>query len=412
MSSIAKGTAINFGFRIASLVLTVVVTVVTARLGPTDRGVYSLLTLIVATFATAFSGLGSLLSHRIARHGEAAPELASSGMALGALIGLVAGLPFLAIALWPPAAPYDQLKWLAIIVPGALWPQIANGLYLGQGSMLRFNLNNILMPFAFVTSCGLIALLAPPITLGSIVCSWAAANVLASSYALGSVWKYVGLPRPHIGRLLAEYRFVLQVGLANVVAFLNYRMDLLLVEMLLGLDAMGVYSIAVALSELLWLISSSSTMAAFRMIGAAEPGESARLTLRIMRINFALLALAAPCLALGAWLLLPRVIGAEYQASLQPLLLLLPGSVLFGAAGILSTFYTNHLGRPDIPTKLVAFSTVINLTLSLLLIPRLGLAGAALASSVAYLISILASLFVFARHAGFDRRDMLRGGRP
>ncbi len=52
---------------------------------------------------------------------------------------------------------------------------------------------------------------------------------------------------------------------------------------------------------------------------------------------------------------------------------------------------------PELGTMMVAFSFVETIILDFVLIPRIGVIGAAIASSVAYITSALVGLFIFTR---------------
>jgi len=55
-----------------------------------------------------------------------------------------------------------------------------------------------------------------------------------------------------------------------------------------------------------------------------------------------------------------------------------------------------------------ALSLALNATLSLTLVPRMGMAGAALAASLSYGASVLLLLRLFLRHAGLPARVLWR----
>jgi O-antigen/teichoic acid export membrane protein len=181
---------------------------------------------------------------------------------------------------------------------------------------------------------------------------------------------------------------------------MNYRVGLFVVERLLGLGATGVYSIAVVVAELLWFVSSSLTQAAYGRLGHPDRARAAATTVRVVQLGVAALLLAAPLLWAGAALLLPWLLGPDYAASVMLIGVLLPGVLLFGGASALSAYFTNHAGRPQVPAQVAGLSLVLNAVLSLLLVPRWGMAGAAAAASLAYAASVAVLAWLFARHAG------------
>ena len=94
---------------------------------------------------------------------------------------------------------------------------------------------------------------------------------------------------------------------------------LFLIERLQGLAAAGVYSVAVHLAELLWLLSSAFTVAAYHRIAGTDAEAAARLTLSTLRIGVALALAAALPLGALAWWALPAVLGPAYADARGPL---------------------------------------------------------------------------------------------
>ena len=196
------------------------------------------------------------------------------------------------------------------------------------------------------------------------------------------------------------------IGVTNVISLLNYRASLFLVERFHGLEAVGTYSVAVTVAELLWLLSSSVTVSLYARIGHPEREVAAATAVRAVRINVLATLAAAPVLLAGAWWAVPWALGEPYAASLWPLATLLPGVAAYAAASSLSAFYTNHLGRPHLSGGIAALSLLLSVGLGLWWVPLWGAVGAAAASSLGYIGAIALAYAVFLRHAGLSWRAM------
>ena len=240
--------------------------------------------------------------------------------------------------------------------------------------------------------------------------AWVAAKVLVGAAVLLLVWRAGRLAAPDFGALRGELPFIVTIGLTNLIGLLNYRVGLFVIERLLGLSATGVYSIAVVVAELLWFVSGSLTQAVYGRIGTPDRARAADTTVRVVHLSLVALLLVAPLLAAAAVLLIPPLLGEAYRASLPLLAFLLPGALVFGGASALSAYFTNHAGRPQVPAQVAALSLALNAGLALLLVPRLGMAGAALAASLAYAASVGVLAWRFARHAGLPLRRVLLPG--
>jgi O-antigen/teichoic acid export membrane protein len=244
--------------------------------------------------------------------------------------------------------------------------------------------------------------------LATVLWAWIGARWIVALAVLAAAARGGWLARPDGAALAIETRFVLVIGLTNLVGLLNYKADLFLVEHFLGLSATGVYSIAVMVAELLWLVSSSVTTAAYARIGSPDAVEAGRITVRAVHAGVLLLGLLCPMLWIGAAMAVPVLLGPAYQSALPVLAVLLPGVAVFGAASALSAWFTNHAGRPWVPAMLASLSLTINVLVSVLTIPRLGMIGGALATSLSYIVAVGVGALLFMRASGTSAAVLLR----
>jgi len=255
--------------------------------------------------------------------------------------------------------------------------------------------------------------------------SWAVGQVWATLYSIWlarGLWRPLALSAVHGERLRRLLMFGVQAGLANLVGFLNYRADAIMVEVYLGQGPLGIYSVGVKTAEGLWFFSQAIMTASYASIGSLSEADSARLAARGMRHSMFIIGLLAVFLLLVANPLVPLLYGGQYRGAVAPFRWLVPGIAFYGLASVLSAYYTNRLGRPRVALLIAGFSMVLNLGSCTLLIPAFGLSGAAIASTLGYSVAILAGVIAFRQstHLGWreivlinteDLRDYLRFAR-
>jgi O-antigen/teichoic acid export membrane protein len=406
--SVARGTLINLATRTLSVVGVLGITAITARLGTEVQGAFALFTSVEGVLLALLSGFGIALARRVSHHGGDTRALVAAVALCCMGLGAAAGLALWSLAHWGPAA-YGSLWILALGAPLLLLAPNLGGLWLGAGRMAPMALLTLAPPWLALLLLSLLWL-AQATGLQPVLGAWVAAKVLVGLALLWALWRGARLAAPAWAALRAEMPFVVTIGLTNLVGLLNYRVGLFVIERTLGLGTTGVYSIAVVVAELLWFVSSSLTQAVYGRIGTPDRAAAAATTVRALQLGIAALVLAAPLLGLAAVLVVPRVLGPAYAASLLPLAVLLPGVLVFGGASALSAYFTNHAGRPQVPARVAALSLAVNAGLSLLLVPRLGMAGAALAATVSYSVSVGVLALLFARHAGLPLAAVLLPG--
>lgn len=407
MSTLARGTFVNLGARVAAIALGVTVTVLTARIGADAQGQFALFTSIETLLLALFSGFGVALARRVSRLGEHPQAVigAASRACLG--LGAVCAVALVGLASLSTGT-YASLWILALSAPVLLLPANLSGVWLGQGRMGPIGVVTVAVPLLTLLFFALFWAFDPRLAPDKIVAmlvSWALSRAFVGLAALGR-FRSAALGSPDWQSLRHDLPFIATIGLTNLIGLLNYRADLFLVEYFVGLAPTGEYSIAVMLAELLWLLSSALTQAAYARIGTQDRDAATRFVVRIAHANLIALALAAPLLYVVAKIALSPLIGPGYPDVPHLLLALLPGVLGYGAASPLSAYFTNHVGRPHVPALVAGVSLVINVACCVVLIPRIGALGGALATSVSYLLSVALMMALFARHAGLRARDL------
>ncbi len=178
-------------------------------------------------------------------------------------------------------------------------------------------------------------------------------------------------------------RFGLKEHAGNLAQYLNLRLDLLLVGIFLGPKETGLYAVAVSLAEVVWFIPDAvGTVLLPRIAGVgAAPARAA--AAGACRIAFTLSSVAALAIALFGGAILVVLYGREFAGAWTPLAWLMPGVVLLSVSKVLSK-HLSGTGHPGLSARASAYSLIATLLLDLALIPTFGLAGAAVATTIAY----------------------------
>ena len=189
--------------------------------------------------------------------------------------------------------------------------------------------------------------------------------------------------------------------LSNILSFVNYKADIFLVNFFIGPAAVGIYVIAIQIAERLWLLSQAvSTVLLPRLsqLAGDEVGRS-RLTPFVSRWVLLVTAIASVVLGIVSYPLILFIFGPDYVQATWPLLLLLPGIVIGAASRILANDLAAR-GRPDLNMYTSWVTVIINVGGNVLLIVPFGLAGAAIATSVAYTVNAIMRAVMYSRFTG------------
>lgn len=206
-------------------------------------------------------------------------------------------------------------------------------------------------------------------------------------------------------RELVHLGSVMQLG--NILQFLNYRLSYYFIEFFLRRAAVGVYSVGVQLSESIWLIAKSIHMVQFtRISNEKDENYAAKLTLNLVKISFILTLCSLIVIMVLLHVFFSLIFKPEFQQVPVIMFTLAAGILTFSISIILSPYFSG-MGKPIHNTISAAIGLVFTLVLSLVLIPKMKLPGAALAATVSYIASTLYLFIVFLKMTNLKPADFL-----
>ena len=400
-----RGLAVTTAIQAAALLAAAVFVLLASRwLGSEGKGTQAILVSGGQLIALVLSfGLGSSM-----------PYIVSSDIRLAGLMALRQGqlLVVAAIAL-SAAAFFNRSVVLFPSLVGLEGAVIAftistiaqtsySSLALSSGRLWTFNVTALLAALVSLAILGVLQLTGG-VTPESVV--WAQALGLAAGvgYVLLDLWRH-GLLR--VVRMAVDVRSQVRasaLGYATaLLTFLMFRVDVFLVAALAGgLGAVGIYSVATAIAELLLRVPHWAGYLLMPIV--ARRGRDARhQTVRLFwfSVSFAVL-LFVLAVAFGGWLdaLVVAVVGTEFSPVLLVLYTIFPRIVFQSGATILVS-NLGGWGYTLYNPGSIGVGLVTVVALDLLLLPRVGLLGAGLASSAAALTMLVVIMIGFLRLNG------------
>lgn len=233
------------------------------------------------------------------------------------------------------------------------------------------------------------------------------------STLLTSALSFVMLSR--IGRISVsfDFRMTLQCIKFGIVPYmalailnLNYRADVFLIKFFLSDADLGNYALGVSLAEKIWMIPQSIGIILFSRVSNSTDGEANIITPKVCRSVLFISIMAGFVLYLLVPYVLPVLYGKDFTPSISSFRLLLPGIVLMA---IFLVLHGDLSGRGKAWYALFIFggALILNIALNILMIPRLGINGASIASSMSYGFGSLTLAYAFARRNNIKPWDVL-----
>ncbi|MBP2021183.1 O-antigen/teichoic acid export membrane protein [Clostridium punense] len=192
--------------------------------------------------------------------------------------------------------------------------------------------------------------------------------------------------KKNISIIKTIFHFTKSCYISNLANYLNFRLDQWFIMAINGVYSLGIYSVAVNLSEKFWIIPDSISTILYPEVASSNDHKKI-----IKGINKTI------CISIGlgvlgwvmALILLDPIIlflySDKYLAVSKLIKILFPGIVLFAIVKIITSFFSG-IGKPELRVKGAIVGTLVNLLLNIPLIPAYGINGAAFATLISYTI--------------------------
>jgi O-antigen/teichoic acid export membrane protein len=185
----------------------------------------------------------------------------------------------------------------------------------------------------------------------------------------------------------------------TLASHLHYRVGLYLVAFYLNPAEVAFYSIAINITNpILHIPDAIGTVIFPKLAGASDTHAANRTSVTCRHTVFATLLASILYVGLGSQLL-TLAYGDRYAPAIRPMFLMLPGIIMISLYQILTRNFTSR-NRQQVNIVAAVVALVTNCILNVVLIPSLGISGAAISTAVSYTIAALILLVVFVRESG------------
>lgn len=380
-------------FQVVALVFTLVSSVLVARaLGPENKGIYDLYSLLLSLLVEfSMLGLPAGLLYSVMTRGDSTRSVHGTGLALVLAISGVVVVTALLVRQWLapffPGLPMWALVLAIVSLPFSCYMLVWSNMLVGQGRAVRLQQYSTL--FGGVNLLIVITLYsADALTVRNYLYATLVQAILVALFSFFILKRGQGALQ--IDREVASrsFRFGLPVFIGGIANFLHFKVDQLMIGAWVGLEGVGLYALSVRWAEMLFLLDAAILSSSLYRIGSSSPETSRKLSRDVMLILFGVNLLAAMALSAFVWFGFEFVYGAEYNDSIRPLLLLLPGVLFWSAMKPLANYLNYSGGKVKLVAWFSAFGLLLNIILNYVLIRQFeaGIDGAAIASSISYIL--------------------------
>lgn len=387
--------------------------IITARwLGPYDRGIFSLVSVLPHTIV-AFVKLGMAQGSIYAIRREHADPGAVAGQLL--VLAMLISLPVVsgvyayqtqAASLLLGGASSLYLLLALPLVPLLLIESYYYGVLQAVDRFEIFNRRRLLAGGGGLVGMAVVLVLFQQGLAVAIVTSIGITAVL-DLWLIATVVRACGVRFRWDGRLARGLlTFGAKSHLQTIATHMHFRADLYLVAFLLNPRDVAFYSIATRLAEVILFVPESLGLVVYpKQAGSSKEIREELTAASCRHVMFMTALLGAALLLVGPWLVVAWY-GGDYAPAGPPLLFVVPGVIMMSLFFMLSRAFTSQ-NRQEINILASGVALGCNVALNLWLIPRMGISGAGLSTTLSYSLATLILGGVYLRESGKHVRDLL-----
>lgn len=378
-----------------------------------NTGVY----FFAISFTTIFTvvadfGLGSVLTREAARYPDRSASYFNTVFWTKIMFGLMA---YSLIVLFANILKYPETTKLLIYVSGIT--MFFDTLATSFNSIFRARKNLIYESLGIIGSQSITLLIGTFALLNHwplvwLILAYTIPSFLNIIYISGFLKKVYGIGVRFVWNAEVFKIFIitaLPFALAGIIGRLYSYSDSLLMSKLLSAKELGWWSVPYKITfafQFIPLALSASVYPVFSGLFLSNKGGIGPLFEKSWRYLFAVVFPVALGLIAVADPVVKMVFGPQYAPSVAPLRILLI-SLIFGFLSFITGALLNATNKQKTQTGLMALVLVVNIILNLILIPRLGITGAALAAMASNIVLCLAGLYFASRHVFINMKNIL-----
>jgi O-antigen/teichoic acid export membrane protein len=392
----------NVGFFLSALILA-------RQLGPSGRGEMAFF-VVSALLGGGLVGFGISRATAVfaAKDPGRRAAVLGNGVCLGAVSGvaggvLVAGVLSLLNQHLPAGFHGRLLELLALAIAASSMLNIGLEFLRGCGKLHVLGLVNAVTPWLYTVQMAYLVL-GPGLTVARAASAWTVYAVASALISIALSLRISGIAKPTRPLIRESLSFGIRAWSGSIARILNARADQIVMGFITTEAALGLYAVAVNVSEVMLYLPNATADALLPAIMRSSTSDLAARTLAVLRRLTVVTAFSSVIAIVVGVPLIAVVFGPSFTGSIPPFLLLLPAGLGYGAL-VVSEAALLAIGAPHQASQPMVIALTVDIVLVLVLVPPFGASGAAAATSIACLASGLSGLVFLRRRRAFHWSD-------
>lgn len=387
MSFLRKAILVN-STEFVCLAIALAQTIILTRvLGPAGIGQYSLIRSILM-LAAQFCCLGFPISFLY--HSQHDPDNTKkyliNAIWVSVALGILGGLA-LVVLIYSKAGYFGPVPWFTLLGIGAFIPIVLQTGITRQNLLIKIEARRLsIVRLSGATGAFLLVLIlwfSGLLGVGQAILCFLSVTIIHATVGWYWMRKDVDFsikPTWHISRKLGLMG--IRLSWTDIMVLLNSTLNILIIKFLIeDFESLGYFSRGLQIAMLIVTASRAIFPLLFSRFTSLKEGELVGNLEKVMRfISTTCIMMIIGILVTAKWLVI-LMFGREFLPAVKPMMILLPGTAIYLISGGLMMFL-NSRGMPEWSVFALFLGGLVNAILCWILIPLLGIEGAALAFTI------------------------------
>ncbi|MEW6103504.1 MAG: oligosaccharide flippase family protein [bacterium] len=400
--SFAKWGSATLGCQIIGLFCAAIRGMIIAHiLGPEGNGIVTLTLLYPELFFNLFYlSLPASYVHYIGKGGYKIGNFGANSLLFTGILGGLSILFFIPTFIFFKEWFYPGMKGVYLLVTMPLTPFIMTIYYFSAILQGTYNIRDYNLVFLLWKILGMLLVVALVFILKlevwgaiiggglAIIFSGILGIYLVSRITKKEKWQI------NFSLLKETLKDGLKLHIGCIASFLRSRVNLFLINYYLSVKDVGLFSVSLAISELLLLIPYSTSTVLWPKVASCDEKEARRLTALVCRHTLLLAIVGGIIIGIGAKFFVLIFGGRQFLPAIPSLIILIPGMVIYSIGQSVNGLVIRHK-KFLLASYISLFLTFVNIMACIILIPHYKLMGAALSTLLTNVLMCISGMFFF-----------------
>jgi len=282
-------------------------------------------------------------------------------------------------------------------------------LFVGQQNIKMFNLYTVLQQVVHIVFIVIIVYVIKMTSVSAYFIAQIGCFLLLFVTSTVQITKYTNFRRMSITKGIGSQLFTYgwNIQLSSFLQFLNYRLSYYFLEYFKGIMSVGIFSVGVAFSEAVWTVSRSLSVVLYAdVVNSTNSNDAIEKTKISLRISFLITLLFILIMLFVPAKLYAFIFGRDFSQTKEIILFLSPGILAIAVSNIIG-YYFAGINKLRILNVKSFIGLIFTIACSFYVIPRWGIVGACMVSSVSYCLSSAVLFWRFYQITEFRIQDFI-----